>query len=51
MKRVGILVLGAAALLMSSGLVQAQERLRPMGEITFEPDPQPAEKGLFKLQN
>jgi hypothetical protein len=50
MKRVGILVLGAAALLMSSGLVQAQERLRPMGEITFEPDPQPAEKGLFKLQ-
>jgi hypothetical protein len=49
-KKLGIAFLGAAALLMTSGLVQAQERLRPIGEITFEPDPQPAEKGEFKLQ-
>jgi hypothetical protein len=53
MKIVGIVALGAAAFLMTGGLVagsvQAQERLRPVGEITFEPDPQPAEKGEFKL--
>jgi hypothetical protein len=50
MQKIGFLALGVTALLMTSGLVQAQERLRPIGEITFEPDPQPAEKGEFKIQ-
>ncbi len=45
-----VLLLGAAALVMTTGLSTAQERLRPMGEITFEPEPQSAEKGVFKLQ-
>jgi hypothetical protein len=50
MTKMRIVLLGAAALLATSGLVQAQERLRPMGEINFEPEPQPAEKGVFKLE-
>jgi hypothetical protein len=40
----------AAALLAITTTASAQERLRPLGEVTYEPEPASAEKGVFQLR-
>ncbi len=40
----------AAALLVSTSFAIAQERLRPIGEITYEPEPAGPERGVFELK-
>jgi hypothetical protein len=45
------LAASAAVLLVFVSTAQAQERLRPMGEITYEPEPASAEKGVFEIKN
>jgi hypothetical protein len=49
MNTLRVVLLGAAALMATTGLTVAQERLRPMGEIKFAPEPQSAESDSFKL--
>jgi hypothetical protein len=45
------LAASAAVLLAFVSTAQAQERLRPLGEITYEPEPASAEKGVFELKS
>jgi Protein of unknown function (DUF2541) len=45
------LAASAAVMLVFVSAAQAQERLRPLGEITFEPEPAAAEKGVFELKS
>jgi hypothetical protein len=44
---------GLAALLLTGGtfgLAQAQERFRPVGSVTYDPEPAAPEKGLFNIR-
>ena len=53
MKFNALAVVGLTALVAVAGLAstaQAQERLRPVGSITFEPEPATPEKGVFQIR-
>jgi hypothetical protein len=45
------LAASAAVLIAFIATAQAQERLRPMGEISYEPEAASAEKGVFELKS